>query len=209
MFYKMHDNIMIIADGTQQILLRRPGSDLETEIPCTLKRMFRSRRHYRVDETLVSAKSAHWYFSRHASTMSPLEGDEIVEENGEVWTIIEVNRSELNETWQCVARSYTTRFGMDEHVDHLKIKYIKTAAGTLENVVLLSRSGIAAKISEATLTFDDVRREILYVLIRENLDIQIGDMLRRPDGKSYEIEKVHKPLYRNAWTEIQLKHTDW
>ncbi len=59
--------------------------------------------------------------------IGPCEEDE----SGDRWTVLEVNRSDLNRIWQCVSQCYAVKFGLDEHVDHLRVTHMKTSAGTL------------------------------------------------------------------------------
>lgn len=200
----MNDDLMHIADGLQSIVLRRPGSDFEREIPKTLVRRFRSRRHFRVSETVVPMKSAHWYFSQNDLDVEPLEGDEIEDQTGHRWTILEVNRSDLNGTWQCVARMYAVHFGLDEYVDHLRPAFTKTPAGTLQRGYRVLETGIAAKFSTAEQAVEGVWKESLYALIQEAIDVETDDALRRADGSVYRIKKLQQPLYSSGWTEIEL-----
>lgn len=200
----MNDDLTSLADGTEQVVLRRPGTDLETVVPQALIRMFRSRRHFRVQETVVPVKSAHWYLSRAVSSVEPYEGDEIVDGKGNCWTIVEVNRSELNDTWQCVARMYATRFGLDEFVDHLRGAYTKSSGGSLQRGFRVLKTGIAAKFSPPIQTFSDGRKESIHALTRESIEAELQDVLRRADGTLYTIEKIQAPLFRNGWTEILL-----
>lgn len=202
----MHDELMSLTDGVQSAVLHRPGSDFVAEIPKALIRRFRSRRYFRVEEKVVPTKAAHWYLSRNSMDAEPYEGDEIEDRDGNRWTILEVNRSELNETWQCVARMYSVRFGLDEHVDQLRTAYTKSAAGILQRGLRTIKTGIAARFSAgAVLLLDEAREESFYALTREAIDVENRDMLRRTDGMLYEIKKIQMPLYRGGWTEILLK----
>lgn len=204
----MYDNIMSFVDGTQTVVLRRPGSDFETKISKALPRLFRSRRHYRVQESILPTNSVHWYFSRQETTEKPIPGDEIEDREGHCWTILEVNHSELNETWQCVARRYSVSFGLDEHVDHLRSAYAKTSSGVLEPGFRVLKSGIAARFTASVERFDSSRQKTLCALIRESIQAECRDMLRRADGTIFKIEKIQYPLYKNGWTEIMLSRTD-
>lgn len=200
----MYDELMSFADGAQPITLRRPGSDLEVSISKALIRRFRSRRYFRVQENVVPIKSAHWYLSQNLSETEPYEGDEIEDRFGDRWTILEVNRSELNETWQCVARKYAVRFGLDEHVDHLRPVFTKTPAGTLQQGYRVVKSGIAVKFSEKSRSVHETWKESLYVLTHVILETETGDALRTADGTIYIIRKHQNPFYRGGWTEIEL-----
>ncbi len=198
----MQDDITLIADGTQQLVLRRPGSDFETKIERALLRPYRHQRPFGVRESIVPAKYGHWYFSHDSLSERPREGDELDAADGIRWTVVEVNRSDMNATWQCVAKSYDIVFGLDEFVDHLKTGYRKTAAGILEREFRVEKTGIAARFSERTVELADCRKVSLFVLVRERIDFERFDAIRQADGTTFEIEKVNHPLFPNDWTEV-------
>ncbi len=133
-----------------------------------------------------------------------MEGDEIEDAAGDHWVILEVNRSELNRLWQCVARGDAVRFGLDEYVDHLKTGHAKTPAGTLQQFYQTVKTGIAAKFSPVIKSDKTGNGESCYVIIREQLDAETGDFLRRADGAIFTIRKITNPLYRSGWTEMEL-----
>ena len=200
----MHDDILSFADGMQEVVLRRPGSDLETTISGALIRRFRSRRHFRVQENVVPIKSVHWYLPRKKTEIEPQEGDEIEDADHNRWTVLEVNRSDLNDLWQCVARMYEVRFGLDEHIDHLRTAFTKTSAGTLQHGFHVVKSGVAAKFTEVTQDLRNKNTLSCYALIRETLETEAGDAIRRADGAIYEIRKIKSPIYPSGWTEADL-----
>ncbi len=173
-------------------------------IPDALIRPFRSRRQVRAEESLIPIRSAHWYFSSGNLAVEPSAGDEIEDESGDRWTVLEVNRSDLNRIWQCVSQCYAVKFGLDEHVDHLRVTHMKTSAGTLRKHFHTLKSGIPAKISACTRTFRDRYGEICYALIQESLDAESGDALRLADDTLFEITKIQKPFFPVGWTEIEL-----
>ena len=192
----MNDDITLIADGTQRITLRRHGSDFETEIDRAIYRPYRHLRPFDVRESIIPTRYAHWYFS---AGEEPRVGDEIVTENGTRWTIAELNRSDLNATWQCVTRTYDVVFGLDEFVDHLKTVYEKSASSVLERGFRVEKTGIAAKFAKASVDSD---KESLFVLVREKIDFERFDAFRRADGTIFVIEKINYPLFPNDFAEI-------
>lgn len=200
----MYDDISFIADGVRPILLRRPGSDFEAEIARALLRAYSHQRRFAIQERIVPMKIAHWYFTADAVSSAPLEGDELEDSEGTIWAVVEVNFSELNSTWQCVAKSYSVPFGLDEHVDHLRSAYTKTTTGVLDRGFHVTKTGIAAKFSKRIVELDERRKESFYVLIREQIDFNDKDALRRVDGSVLEIEKVNYPLRENDWTELRV-----
>ena len=192
----MNDDITLIADGTQRITLRRYGSDFETEINRAIYRPYRHLRPFGVRESIIPTRYAHWYFS---TDEEPRPGDEIVTENGCRWMIIELNRSEPNATWQCVTKTYDIVFGLDEFIDHLRAMYEKSASGVLERGFRVEKTGIMAKFSKASVASG---KESQCVLIRDKIDVERLDALRRADGTIFEIEKINHPLFPNDFAEI-------
>jgi hypothetical protein len=195
----MHDDITLIADGTQRVTLRRFGSDFETKIDRALYRPYRHLRPQGVRESFIPTRYAHWYFS---TENEPRPGDEIVTEGGTRWMIVELKRSELNATWQCVTKTYDVVFGLDEFVDHLKTVFEKSASGVLSRGFRVDKTGIGAKFARASTTLGGERKETLFVLIRQRIEFERLDALRRADGAIFEIEKVNYPHFPNDWTEI-------
>ncbi len=198
----MHDDITFIADGTQRVVLQRPGSDFEAEIQRALFRTYRHQRSFAVAESIVPKLFAHCYFATDSIDGEPNPGDEIVTENGTRWMIVEVNRSELNGNWQAVMKTYDVVFGLDEFVDHLKTAYEKTASGVLRRGFRVAKTGVPAKFSKTSIELGDDRKASLFVLIRERLEFECFDTIRRADGTIFEIEKINYPLFPNDWTEI-------
>ena len=192
----MHDDITLIADGTQRITLRRYGSDFRTEIERALYRPYRHQRPFGVQESIIPTRYAHWYLS---TDDEPRSGDEIVTENGTVWIVVELNRSEMNVTWQCVTKTYDAVFGLDEYVDHLKTVYEKTVSGVLQRGFRIAKTGIAAKFAKMKI---DGGKESQFVLIREKIEFERLDAFRRADGTIFDIEKINLPLFPNDYAEI-------
>jgi len=192
----MNDDITLIADGTQRIVLRRYGSDFETEIDRALYRPYRHQRPMSVRESIIPTRYAHWYFS---ADEQPRCGDEIVTDDGAVWLIVELNRSESNATWQCVTKIYDVVFGLDEFVDHLRTEYEKSPGGVLHRGFRIEKTGIAAKFARLKV---GSLQESLFVLIREKINFERLDVFRRADGTIVEIETINHPLFPNDFAEI-------
>lgn len=200
----MLDKFLSHIDGKQPVVLRRPGSDFETIISDALLRPLRRNRQSTPREDVLPTKSGRWYISHENKGFIPLEGDEIEDRDANRWTIVEVQRNVMTDLWQCTAKMYAIPFGLDEYVDHLRATYSKGEAGTLQIAFLTLKTGIASKFSPSTLSFDNSRTEVFFALVREAIEAECGDLLRRADGSLYKIDKIQVPIFRAGWTEIQL-----
>ncbi|MGL4595315.1 MAG: hypothetical protein ACRCUY_11345 [Thermoguttaceae bacterium] len=212
----MNDNLLCLADGTQSILLRRHGSDIEINVLHAILRPFRSKRQFGADESVIPTRFGHWYLSSQNLERIPIEGDEIVDSNENSWMILEVNQSPLNQIWQCVARTYNVRFGLDEFVDHLRTAYTKTSGGVLKRGFHTIQTGIPAKFSAKTYKNDSDSKttsantqrtrfqEGIFVLIQGIVEWHPTDVFRRNDGSIYRIITAKQPLYPDGFTEFHL-----
>ena len=111
---------MITAmDGTQPIVLWHHQDGTTTEIPAALIRRYRHRLYSQVVDSAVPVNFSHWYFAVPAESAHPLPGDEITDQSGAVWTVLEVNLSPLLGVWQVVSETFAFA-EPTEHVDHLR-----------------------------------------------------------------------------------------
>ncbi len=201
----MKPNTLDLADDTQSVVIQRPGSDLERPIEKALLRPFRSQKRSQLGISLLPMQGAHWYLPHSCNEILPKVGDTITTKEGQKWTICEVHFSSMNQNWQCVSFRYHVDFGLDEFVDHLRVGFTKTSAGTLIKGFRAVKTGLPAKFSDAVQKFDKNAQESLYVVTPEKISVEPQDALRRHDGSLYEITAIKQPFTTSQWTEMELK----
>jgi len=183
-------NTISLFDGVQSLTLWHHQTDTTTAIPSALLRRYRHRLYSQVVDTAVPVNYAHWYFE----SAEPLPGDEIHESDGTVWTILEVNQSPLTGVWQAVCETFAFA-EPTECVDHLRQAAVVTAS-------LPVRTGTMTTILEPEVS----HRLTFYV--RDTIDVEPNDVLRRSDGSLWTLVRVESPRYRARWTAVFTTRSD-
>jgi len=174
-------------DGTQPITLWHHQNNTTSVVPSALIRRFRHRLYSQVTDTAVPVNYAHWYFADSTESAHPLPGDEILELDGTIWTVLEVNLSPLTGIWQAVCETFA--FAQPaESVDHLRQAMIVAS--------------LSVRVGSVTTTLESGITQRLTFYVREPIAVESGDMLRRSDGSLWKIVRVECPLYRARWTAI-------
>lgn len=176
--------MLTMIDGVQPVILWHHQENIITQIPSALIRRFRHRLYSQVAESAVPVNFAHWYFEGER----PVPGDEIHESEGTVWTILEVNQSPLTGVWQAVCETFAFAEPA-ERVDHLRQAAVVTAS-------LPVRMGPLTTILEPEVS----HRLTFYV--RDPIDVEANDVLRRSDGSLWSIVRIERPMYRSRWTTV-------
>jgi hypothetical protein len=186
-----------MIDGVQPITLWHHRDDTTTEIPSALIRRFRHRLYSQVAAAAVPVNYAHWYFSASdyphplpegEGTVAPLPGDEIHEPDGTVWTILEVNQSPLTSVWQAVCETFACSEPA-EYVDHLRQTAVVTAS-------------LPVRLGPMTTILEPEVSHRLTFYVRDPIDVEANDVLRRSDGSLWSIVRVERPIYRARWTTV-------
>ena len=172
-------------DGVQPVFLWHHQNNTMTPILSALIRRFRHRLYSQVVDTVVPVNYCHWYFV--LSSPLPLPGDEIMEANGTVWTILEVNQSPLTGIWQAVCETFAF-------------------AKPTENVVQLRQGTTVAtlpvRVGQMTTTLEPEKSHRLTFYVPTPVIAEQGDVLQRSDGSQWTIVKIEKPTYRRRWTAV-------
>jgi hypothetical protein len=172
-------------DGTQSIMLRHLHTDSVTIIPTALIRRYRHRLYSQVVDSAVPVNFCHWYF---AASITPLPGDEIVESDRTVWTILEANLSPLTGVWQTVCETFVFA-EPTEYVDHVRQDVTVTAS-------------LPVRVGAKTTTFEPEHSERLTFYVRTLITTEPNDVFCRSDGTLWKIVRVEKPAYRTRWTAV-------
>ena len=181
-------------DSTQSVTLWHHQDGVTTEILSALIRRFRHRRYAQVVDTAVPVNYAHWYFSASPESLHPLQGDEIHESDGTVWTILEVNLSPLTGIWQAVCETLAFAEPM-EHVDHLRRDI--TVAELLP-----------VRVGAMTETWEPEVGRRLTFYFREPIAVESDDLFRRLDGSLWKVVRVERPKYRARWTAVFVREAN-
>jgi hypothetical protein len=191
------DNLLHIADGTQTVILRHRETDGDTSISHALIRRFRHRQYSAVKESPTPENHAHWYFALNDNEPEPVSGDEIIEPDETVWTIVEVNHSPLTGLWQCVSQTYRAGFSAEEQVDHLR----PAGSGTW----IVVADSIPAKFGAVIQTFAEEAHRTMTVYLKQPITALPGDALRTTDQTVWKIERIQTPLHREGWREVLVE----
>jgi len=175
------------TDGTQPITLWHHQDETTTAVPAALIRRYRHRLYSQVTDAAVPVNYAHWYFAASIEIDRPLPGDEIHESDGTIWTILEVNLSPLTGLWQAVCETYAFA-EPTEHVDHLR------------NMTVIE--SLPVRVGAMTETLEPEVSKRLTFYVRESIDVETNDVLRRSDGSDWTILRVERPQYRSRWTAV-------
>ncbi len=196
------DNILKIADGTENIVLHRPGSDRYEEIRGVLPRKTKEQDKRR-DQSLIPYQWRTWYLPTSDVPEAPQPGQEILDSQSFRWIITKIDSSELPGSLRCVARRHDAVFSLDEYVDLFRKRADTTPSGAVEYLWFLVRAGIASKFSETTVSENGTEsREIAF---RTPVEVHALDRLRFPDGSYWRIVNVVTPQDDRDWTELKIE----
>jgi hypothetical protein len=131
----------------------------------------------------VPVNFAHWYFAVPPDAAHPLPGDEIIESDGTVWTILEVNYSPLACVWQTVCETFVFA-EPTECVDHLR-----------QDVTLTS----SLPVRIGTLSSTESAKQLPFY-IRDAVVVEPNDVFLRSDGTLWRIVRVERSANRARWT---------
>ncbi|MCL2304786.1 MAG: hypothetical protein FWC43_05525 [Planctomycetaceae bacterium] len=191
-----NDNTLEIADGVEDVVLHRPGSDRYDGITGALARRTKEQDKRRENRLIPY----HWT-TWHLPQAEVNTGDEILDAKANRWIVTKIEYTELTGTVRCVSYRFDATFGLDEYVDLFRKRGEPAKSGTLEYRWFLVRSGIPAKFSE-TIISDGV--ESRRIAVRTPVDFRTGDQLRFPDGAYWRIEGVMTPYDNRFWTELKV-----
>jgi hypothetical protein len=100
------DDFADVIDGLEPVTLRRAGTLEEVPIAAA----------WRVSQIQIAAPAGsgstfqtdcEWQFEWAASATPPLVGDDILDDDGHEWTILETERLRAATRWRCLTRELT------------------------------------------------------------------------------------------------------
>ena len=200
----LNDNILDVADATENVVLHVFGSDRYIEIDKALcRRTLEQDKQWKNDLTPHQWRT--WYLPQTDSAELLVPGSEILDKNANCWIVTKIEQSQIPGTFRCVAFCLDTAFRLDEYVDIFRKNARKTSSGTIEYDWLLVRAGVPAKFS-GTSKSDDAK-ESKMVVFSLPVDVGVSDRLLLADGTCWHVDKVVTPYDSRYWTELHVCKT--
>jgi len=187
-------------DGTESVALRRRGTEpgsSETIVAHALRRSvtvreagFRNPGNTWKDASSgghYTAGNAVWHLPVEELPEAPMLGDLIVDADAQRWTVLEVNRAAMQTRWRCLARNLAITYSLDDTVAILRAVYAKGAAGATEPTWRTWKTGVRARIQQASVDIDIEHRtrqvhSRFQIFLEEDVALDHTHLIRGPDG---------------------------
>jgi len=220
------NDLFQIADGMQKVTFRRSGTNDQVAIRHAFPRVSR-RVSYAASGTqtvpsytttwnisqAIPSYNATWIIPQSELPERPKDGDEIVAEDGVVWTIYRVSVSPIHKSWRCVTRCEIPDFRLDEQVSIIRAFAETSPDGSIASVWKPWKTGIPVKFAYDQILIDTEKEGLpsersFRVYFREKPGLLKTDLIERPDGTRYKIRRIRFSQYTYGWTEVFVAATD-
>ena len=206
------DDLGGVVDGLTSATVRRPGSSTSTEVAHALRRPVRTREAQK-SQGRYTASDVVWHLPSSETSTPPRPGDVIVDEEGQRWTVLDVQEATLGGRWRCVARNLAVVHGLDQYVDVEKAAYAKGDGGADRPTWRAWKTGVRAKIQPARVQVEDEHERRVAVagfkvFLASDLPVDHTHRIRGPDGTVYRVTGCRKADRIDALVEIDVVRID-
>jgi hypothetical protein len=202
------DDLADVTDALTSVTVTRPGSSTSTEVTHALRRPVRAREAQK-SQGQYTASDVVWHLPSSEMATPPRPGDVILDEDGQRWTVLAVQRTTFGGRWRCAARSLAVVHGLDQYVDVEQAAYTKGAGGADEPAWQVWRTGLRARIQPARVEVRDEheRRTTaagFQVFLAEDVPVDHTHRIKGPDGAVYRVTGYRKADRIDALSEIDV-----
>ncbi len=195
-----------MADGLEQVSLRRPGSPAAVQACLALRRGV-TGREAQASHGRYTAGDTAWHLPAAGLDGPPQPGDLIVDAAGVRWTVLEVAQSAVTGRFCATARDLAVAHGLDAFVDIDQAEYTKGAGGAVTAVWRPWRTGVRARIQPVEAAVDHARerqltRTAYKIYVADEVLVDHRHRVRGPDGAIYRVAGLRKAERIDALLEI-------
>jgi len=202
------DDLAAVADGLTSVTVMRPGSSASTEVAHALCRAVRTRELEKSGGR-YTAGDVTWHLPESELADAPRPGDVIVDQEGQRWTVLDLQHTALAGRWRCVARNLAVVHGLDDYVDIEKATYAKGDGGADVPTWHTWKTGLRAKIQPARLQMrDEHERRVgaaeFTIFLAEDVAVDHTHRIKGPDGTIYRVAGYRKADRIDALLELDV-----
>jgi hypothetical protein len=181
-----------IADGLEEVTLRRRGSTATVAIASALRRQVSSREAEPSGGAAVES-NAEWHLGL-AEDAAPQIGDVLIDAEDHHWTILTAEDSALLGRWKCATRELRIAYGCGERID---IERPVWSTGETPEIVGWTYVATALPVRiqpvEVGVDASDAEQAVFRIILGESMALEPHDRFVAGDGTIYYLR-----LYQQA-----------
>ncbi|HKD36299.1 MAG TPA: head-tail adaptor protein [Pirellulales bacterium] len=185
-----------VADGLETVTpVRRDGRS--TTIASALRRAVTTREAAISDGKYTEA-DVRWHLAASELDAPPQVGEQIVDGEGESWTILQTRLATCGSRFECVTRNLAIAAGLDTLITVRRERITKGPSGAAERSWEDYRSGVRAKIQEQSAARSEQHGRqsgvvAAKIYVAEQIEVDNGYQIVARDGTSYEVIGFESP----------------
>jgi hypothetical protein len=98
------NDLVTVADGLEQLVLRRAASNVETTIAHALRRPV-SKNESAASSGTVLLSDVRFHLPVVELPLAPVADDLLIDSSGRIWTILHVKSATCATRWECLCRA--------------------------------------------------------------------------------------------------------
>jgi hypothetical protein len=190
-------DLATVADRLEPIQFRRRGKANTTLVPHALRRRLQLHEA-RPSDGKVTRSDAVWHLPAGELPGPPRLGDAIVDAAGQVWTILDIERTESLGAWRVLTRELAVAAGLDQIVTIQQALPGKSSTGDLQPVWIDAWCGVRARFQPlgGALEPQHDQQSILQrydVTLAENIPITHDHRLIDAEGATFKLLAFDMP----------------
>ena len=200
-----------VVDHLQTVTLLRPGSSFSLEIVGA----FRASLSSSTERSKLGKYQQHdvtWLLPTNAGDFTPDLGDQIIDAEGNRWTVLAFRRTMDGARWRIVARNMLVAHRLNEFIDIDQAIFEKDERGIEIPVWRPWKTGLPARIEIEAV---DINREkeplgtthSLVIHLSEPILLAHTHRIRHPDGRTFSILRCRSQQEYGATFQIEIEET--
>jgi hypothetical protein len=186
-----------VADALEPATLRRADGSGSTGLTSALRRAMTTREAAASDGKYTTS-DVHWHLAAAELPVSPRLGDQILDADGENWTILETQQATCGSRWKCTTRNLALAGGLNTYITILREVAAKGPSGAVEPTFVPYVSGVRARIQElSAIRGEQHGRQSgtvkAKIYMAQQILVDNGNRIQAADGTLYEVTGYELP----------------
>ena len=202
-----------VFDGAEAVTLRPRGETIGATIPRALRRRIEQQEAEPSDGTCL-ATDVRWHLPAGEVADEPLPGATIVDSQGEIWTMLSVERQTLGSRYVCTCRNLAIAGGLNEYITLERAVWSLDAHGAPLATWTQAGPPLRARLhpldAESTTQHDQTTlRRRFRIYVTETIPLDASTRLVH-DGARYRIISYERPARIDALFAVEGEEiADW
>lgn len=202
------EDFAMITDHLQTITLTRPGSSFSMVLDA-----LRTSSYARTERSKLGRHEQHdaiWHFPVTTLDMPPDLGDQILDTDGNRWTVLSFRRSIDDARWRLITRDMVTAHRLRDFVDIDQATFERDERGNEIPVWHPWRTGLPARLELESVEFRREKEPIrttqqMVIHLSETLRLDQTHRVRHPDGRTFQILRCQQNPELGATFQIEVE----